>query len=262
MGKGFTTIIIVAVIVVAYALYISSQPAPNTSISSDIKIANWNLQIFGITKSSNPNLMSQYAGEIAKYDIVFIQEIRDSTNTSFSDLCRLLPDYKCDISSRAGRTQSKEQYGLIVKKNITILSFEDLNPDIADRWERPPIKVVFGLNNYSVTVFNIHIDPDNVSYELTQLEYVAKKEQGYVMVIGDLNADCDYYNPVDAPEFKDWAWIVKDTDDSTVGASNCAYDRIIINQNLKRDKYVTYGVDSSITSDLSDHRAIFLELKN
>jgi hypothetical protein len=103
-----------------------------------IKIANWNLQIFGQNKSKNKELMDFYVSVIDDYDIVFIQEIRDSSETSFLELCKRLPEYNSVVSSRAGRTTSKEQYGVLYKKNINVSEFEDYNPDEEDRWGKAP----------------------------------------------------------------------------------------------------------------------------
>jgi hypothetical protein len=75
------------------------KPQPATSF----KIASWNLQVFGESKASRPNLMARYASEIGEYDIIFVQEIRDSSGTAFPKLCSLLPGYDCKISSRAGQ---------------------------------------------------------------------------------------------------------------------------------------------------------------
>src|SRR6056297_464714 len=41
-----------------------------------LSLANWNLQIFGVSKASDQELMNDYASIISDYDIVFIQEIR------------------------------------------------------------------------------------------------------------------------------------------------------------------------------------------
>lgn len=82
----------------------------------NIKIANWNLQAFGKTKSSNQELLQNYASILCNYDIIFVQEIRDKEQKAFPKLCNLLLEYNYIASSRAGRTQSKEQCGVIYKK--------------------------------------------------------------------------------------------------------------------------------------------------
>lgn len=223
-----------------------------------MKIANWNLQIFGQEKSSNPELMQIYTEKINNYDIIFVQEIRDSSGSAFSKLCSQLQNYSCLSSSRAGSSDSKEQYGVIYKKGINVTEFKDFNPD--SRWERPPIKILFDITGYSVSVYNIHTKPENVQEELFNLENVVENF-GNVIVLGDLNADCSYYNNEKQNEFDSWNWIIKDSDDTTTAKSSCAYDRIILNSDAEKE-FKNYGIDKNkITTEVSDHYLVWLEMK-
>lgn len=223
-----------------------------------VKVAAWNLQVFGPSKANNSELMSAYADRIRDYDIVFVQEIRDSTNTSFLTLCYMLADYDCIGSSRAGRTSSKEQYGVIYKKDLPLINYTDYNPDAQDRWERPPFQVTFDFGEYNMTLFVLHAKPADVKDELMNLEKVEiiANASGNVVVLGDLNADCSYYNPVKDNEFDGWNWIIQDTDDTTVSATDCAYDRIILNDGAK-SHYVEHGIDQRVTSNMSDHYIVW-----
>jgi deoxyribonuclease-1-like protein len=224
-----------------------------------VKIASWNLQVFGQAKASNLELMNFYVSIIDDYDIIFIQEIRDKEETAFPELCSMLVNYSCETSSRAGRSSSKEQYGLIYKKGINLTNFYDYNPDEKDRWERPPIRADFKINNYSITIYNIHTKPENVQKELNFLEEVVITT-GNVIVIGDLNADCTYYNNADENEFDSWIWLISDNQDTTSSNSNCAYDRILLNNDAKGE-YKSSGIYSKeITPEISDHYLVWVEL--
>jgi endonuclease/exonuclease/phosphatase family metal-dependent hydrolase len=219
-------------------------------------IANWNLQIFGDKKAENSTLMELYAGTISKYDIIFLQELRDADNNSFKTLCNMLPEYNCLISSRAGRSSSKEQYGVIYLDRFNV-SLIDYNPDVQDRWERPPIKVILTFKNYSVSIYNTHIKPNETTKELKNLETMIMEEKTSsenIIILGDLNADCDY---MPEPVFKDWKWIIKDNDDTTATGSNCAYDRIIMNANAYRE-YYSYGIYKNTSKEASDHYLIWV----
>jgi endonuclease/exonuclease/phosphatase family metal-dependent hydrolase len=234
-----------------------TQTTQNTTFTGDtIKIANWNLQIFG---DSKVDLIDTYANKIKNYDIIFIQEIRDEDGSSFVQLCERLPDYDCKVSSRAGRSSSKEQYGIIYRKNIQVIAFKDYNPDSLDRWERPPIRVLFNVSNFVFSVYNIHIKPDDVQKELSNLQNEIY-EFDNLIILGDLNADCDYYNPVLNTEFDNWFWLIKDSDDTTVSASSCAYDRILVTPPIQ-NQYVSYGIDKEgITKEVSDHYLVWVEI--
>ncbi len=189
-------------------------------------------------------------------DVVIVQEIRDSSETAFPLLCSRLDGYQCNISSRAGRTSSKEQYGVIYKNGITISGWEDFNPDAGDRWERPPLRVDFTANGSTFTLYTIHIKPEAVGEELAYLEDVVNTS-GTVLVIGDLNADCNYYNSVQESDFDSWHWIIGNNEDTTSGASNCAYDRIILND-AAFHAYRQDGIWSDgITPVVSDHYLVW-----
>lgn len=227
-------------------------------VSENIKLANWNLQILGDTKASNSNLMNFYASVIDDYDIIFVQEIRDIDTSAFYDLCNLLEGFECKASSRAGRSSSKEQYGVIYRQGIQIKEFKDFNPDSEDRWERPPVEVTFDIGGYDLIVYNIHTKPDDVSSEMDNLAEIVKT-QGNVAVIGDLNADCDYYDNSEEQEFDNWNWIISDNQDTTSSSTNCAYDRIILNDDANAE-FVSYGIYSDgITKDVSDHYLVWVE---
>ncbi len=235
------------------------NPYCNTTTGS-IKIANWNLQIFGEKKSSNQELMNTYSDLIKNYDIIFVQEIRDSSGQAFPKLCTMLPEYNCKISSPAGRSTSKEQYGIIYKKSIELTEFQDFNPDSQDRWERPPIKTVFLADGKLLTIYNIHAKPEDVKNELDYLQQIIPQTIEPVIILGDLNADCSYYSAEKETEFDSWKWVIKDTDDTTVSASDCAYDRIILDEDAQKF-YKSNGIYKDIIEKQSDHYLVCVELK-
>jgi len=233
---------------------------PQPTTTQNIKIANWNLQIFGNTKASKPDLLDSYALIIDDYDIIFIQEIRNKDQTAFPKLCALLPDYDCSVSSRAGRTSSKEQYGIIYRDGIDLKELVDFNPDSQDRWERPPIEVTFGIDGYEIIVYNIHTKPTDAEQEIDYLEDIVKTN-GNVIVLGDLNADCSYYNNANEPDFENgWHWLIEDNEDTTVSSTDCAYDRIILNDD-GYNKYLSDGIYTQISNEESDHYLVWVELE-
>lgn len=260
MNKKASTLAIL-IRITSFLILISGSYIVYDSFSQDtVKIANWNLQIFGVSKASDIELIKSYTQIIDDYDIIFIQEIRDSSNTAFPELCSMLQNYSCFSSSRAGRSSSKEQYGIIYKNSINLTFFQDFNPDEQDKWERPPIKVNFQINNYKLTIYNIHIKPDDAQQELDYLEELIP-DSNNVILLGDLNADCSYYNAEKETEFDNWNWIIKNEDDTTSTSSNCAYDRIILNSNAY-EEYVSHGIHKQdITTSLSDHYLVWVEMK-
>jgi len=258
----------ILILVAAMLLILGEKKEPEGYRGADVKgapvtVAAWNMQRFGPEKAGNATLLYAYADRIRQYDIVFLQEITDSSNESFPLLCSLLVDYTCVNSSKAGRTSYKEQYGIVYRKNITLLGYKDWNPDPLDRWERPPSELRFGFGQFNMTFFVLHSKPSDMKRELRGIENALVMEDGNIAVIGDLNADCDYYSPASAnsTELDGWYWAVPDSEDTTVSKNtNCAYDRIILNDGAK-SRFVEYGVDRNVTSDMSDHYLIWMRIE-
>ncbi|VVB73315.1 Endonuclease/Exonuclease/phosphatase family protein [uncultured archaeon] len=255
-------------IIAAIALLLpgSDQQRTHTNDSGpsgpEIRVAAWNIQRFGPDKAGNSTLMGEYADRIRQYDIVFLQEITDATNESFPLLCSLLTDYRCINGSKAGRTSYREQYGMVYRKNLSLLAYRDLNPDILDRWERPPLEATFGLGGYNMTFVLLHAKPSDVGKEMRDLETLLMTADGDLAVIGDLNADCDYYKPasVNSTEFDSWFWAIPDSEDTTVSRNtHCAYDRIILNDGAKQ-RFKEYGVDRNVTGGMSDHYLVWMRI--
>lgn len=264
-------IFIVLIIFVVYQSQNADNYVPPVNYEG-VKIANWNLQIFGETKANNPELMNSYVEKIKKYDIVFAQEIRDNSGVAYSSLCNMLANYNCQISSRAGTTSSKEQYLIIYKKDIQLVEFEDFNLlNYSDKFERPPIRAVFQINytqytnltNYTmnyfnITAWNIHIKPDNVINEASELEsLIPYKPQ--TIILGDLNFDCTYFDPENSSLFRGWNWVIKNEDDTTVSSTNCAYDRIFTDNEMFI-RIQNSGIDKDVTGEQSDHYLVWIQI--
>lgn len=242
---------------------ISTVYAPQQN--KTITIASWELYLLDDTNASDDELMQTYASIIDDYDIVFVQGITSSN--AFTKLCSLLPSYNCMASSMSGRNASKEQYGVLYRKaNVSVIGWKDYNPDVFDRWEHPPLEVLFSISEYLFKVYNIHTNQLDVQKELNYLESIVS-ESGNMIILGDLNADCSYYNPSAEKEFDDWNWIITDTRDTLVSqTTDCAYDRIILNGEAYSE-FAPYemlggGVYTlGITETLSSHYLVWAETR-
>ncbi len=263
-------LIVLLIILLTYAIIkINEKQAREKPIAdfipdsnNTLTIMNWNIQVFGKTKWNNTGIREEILSIVPRADIIFIQEIRDKSGEVFQELCNQLnQSYNCNISSRAGRSSSKEQYGIIYKKEISIVSFHDYNPDQLDRWERPPIEITFNISNYIFKAVNIHTKPEDTLNELKHLEtiYLSSSWQGNWLWLGDFNADCSYYNPASKSAFINNYWVIKDSDDTTVSKTNCAYDRIIMNDDMKKE-YLKYGIYTNIKQNTSDHYPVWIEI--
>lgn len=87
------------------------NPLGNHSSDETLRVGAFNIQIFGTSKASKPEVMDVLAKIIRTYDIVAIQEIRDASQTSLPTLVDLVTtdgsQYDYVVSERLGRTITK-----------------------------------------------------------------------------------------------------------------------------------------------------------
>lgn len=254
-------IALVIILVVTYNYYNFIYEQQKYSPTQVIDVASWNLQVFGDTKANDTGRIKAMASIIDDHDIVFVQEIRDKDGTAFQELCKEVHTHVCVISSRAGRTSSKEQYGILYRSKYPLINLTDYNPDPLDRWERPPIRADFEYKNYSFSVYVLHSKPNDTTSEMKYLEYLVLSENrsNNVLVLGDLNADCYYYDE-SKRHFSDWFWAIDNQADTTTSNSFCAYDRIIMNKNAS-DEFVKSAIDHRANSSLSDHYPVSILMR-
>ncbi len=230
--------------------------------SNGLLIAAWNLQIFGKSKAEKEWLMEYYAEKMSSYDIIVVQEIRDKSGTAFEELCEKLSEYECIVSERTGTSNVKEQYGVIYRgvenDGVEFVGQKDWS-EKQDLFERPPFEATFRKGDWTFTLITIHTRPDSVPGEMKELEKLLEgREDEEIIILGDLNADCDYYNNSKEDDFEPptWIWVVPDTEDTTVAKTDCAYDRIIYSEPVS-DNFVEYGVMRDVNSDESDHYLVW-----
>jgi len=238
--------------------------------NKSIMVGAFNVQIFGVTKARNEFVMGALGNIIDDYDILAFQEIRDESQTSFEKLMlEELPEYNYKLSPRLGRTSSKEQYAFIYRTGI-IVEDEMVYDDYNDVFEREPYMAKFTVGTYDFVLIVIHIKPTDAQEEIRHLQEVIDFTRGYykdndVFIIGDLNADCSYYEP--GTYLTQYEWLIKDDADTTTSLSHCAYDRII--SISKNNLVVDSGVDrfdldeakdEELVKAISDHYPIYMEL--
>ncbi|XP_028417651.1 deoxyribonuclease-1-like [Dendronephthya gigantea] len=259
---------------------------------SGVKVAAFNVQVFGQTKISKNNVTDILVKIISSYDIILIQEIRDKKDA----MERLLKSvnirianssnqYEMIISGRLGRSASKEQYAFLYRKNVATVKRNYTYNDKNDDFEREPFVVYFNVPSAAVTdmVFiALHTKPDDAVNEIDKLvdvyeDAVKKWNIGDVVIMGDLNAACDYVGDSDwanirlATDKRFW-WLIDDCEDTSVQGSRCAYDRFVATGNnlLKSivaespglfNFKVAYNLNMQEAADVSDHFPIEFELK-
>merc|ERR1712168_27109 len=211
---------------------------------NSLNLATFNIQIFGKSKMSKPDVVKDLVQILTQYDIVVIQEIRDASQVSFPQLIEQLngasiDEYQGLMGPRVGRTSSTEQYGFIYKTKIANVVSTYQYPDLLDDFERPPYVVTFQLNSGpTFGMINIHTKPSDAVNEISHLVdvYDAWEAQSTfgndAIILGDFNADCNYvcktcWDEIDLWTDDRFTWLVGNNADTTTGSTDCAYDRVV-----------------------------------
>ena len=270
----------------------ANQPGVNASVglanNSKIRIASFNIQVFGESKRSKPQVMEILSKSARNFDIMLVQELRDSTETTLPFYLEQInslpgPDYLAVSSPRLGRTSSKENYAYVYNpEKLTLLAnytFADppgnSSPDI---FQREPFIARFKSNNgsFDFVLIGIHTDPDEAVQEIDDLALTVGDARARFpgeddfIILGDLNADCDYFDADEPVSIKNssFIWIIPDTADTTTRSTDCAYDRIILSESANESYAgewgvfrfdLEYGLNQSLTLEVSDHYPVWAD---
>jgi len=187
----------------------SPQPgaSPETEDGDTIRIASFNIQVFGESKLRKSKVMHVLAAIVRRFDVVAIQEIRAKKQDVLPRFISLInaegAEYDFVIGPRLGRSVSKEQYAFVYNTRRIEADRNGLytvdDPD--DLLHREPLVVGFRVRGPPVeealtfSLINIHTDPDETDQELDALDdvYRAVRNDGSgeddVILLGDLNVD-------------------------------------------------------------------------
>lgn len=250
------------------------------STGDTIRVGAFNIQVFGVSKADKPEVMAVLADIIRTYDVIAIQEIRDSSQTALPELVDLVnsdgSEYDYVVSERLGRTTSKEQYAYVYNTHTIAINgaYVYPEPNGTDPFHREPyIASIEALQgNYDANLIVIHTDPDEATEEINGLDdvlsYVQSQnpDEGDFIIMGDLNADGSYFDEDGTSDLDAYDWIIDDSQDTTTKSTDYTYDRIILtdDSDLTGESGVfrydlAYGLDEELTTDVSDHYPVYAE---
>ncbi|MBD3173432.1 endonuclease [Candidatus Bathyarchaeota archaeon] len=295
--KKRTVLEVIAILVLASFFYVyntglvdlsndgDERDTPLTPVEGEsIRVAAFNIQIFGRSKRDEPLVMDILADTVREFDIVLIQEIRDSSETTapiFLEEINLRegPEYDFIRSPRVGRTSSKEAYAYFYNTETVehIPGSDFLYNDTGDVFEREPYVASFRSGEFDFTLVGIHTKPDDAYYEIGNLTIVYDYVQGFgdeqdIILLGDFNADGSYFdedslsNPLRAAEYY---WVIEN-DFDTMTKTDWTYDRIILTNYTYNSEYILsssdvyyfdtiYGLNQTFTESVSDHYPVYAE---
>jgi endonuclease/exonuclease/phosphatase family metal-dependent hydrolase len=283
IGAGLIIIIIASV---AYA-YISSEQDQVVEAKT-AKIAAFNIQVFGKTKSQKEDVMAVLTKIVREFDVVLIQEIRDAdeqTIPSFVDEINQMegPKYNFVMSPRLGRTTSKEAYAYVYNtETVQFIQGSDyVYDDVNDVFEREPYVASFKVGSFDFVLVGIHVKPDDAFNEIGNLTFVvssiqmSKPNEKDVIVMGDFNADGAYFDEDDTSNlFKasQYNWLITNDMDTMV-KTDYTYDRIVVLDTTLNREYEAgtaqvfyfdqvYGLNNqTFVGEISDHYPVFARYK-
>jgi len=263
----------------------NAEPDGNVSSTDRIRVAAFNVQIFGRTKRDKPEIMAALVNITRVFDVVLIQEIRDSSETTAPIFLEMIneaegPEYAFVSSPRLGRTSSKEAYAYFYNtETVQFINGSDhVFNDEYDVFEREPYLASFRSGNFDFTLVGIHTKPDDATHEIGNLTVVVQTtldqtpDEEDIIVMGDFNADGSYFDededlhPLRAPEYH---WTVTNAQD-TMTKTDWTYDRIVMTgatygQEYVNDSTAVYyfdeilGITAELTWNVSDHYPVYAE---
>lgn len=274
------------------------KPLPEPG-GETIRIATWNIENFGKTKASDPSRMSMIADTLSQYDLIAIQEVSNIREQSDPGCPRnegsCPGDPACDLIRNALDTHLNQELGLNYSfafspqakderylfvydpKKVALLDSMlmvdptesgatcSLNQESPGLMMRQPFLGVFRAGDFDFTLLTAHTSPGINVQELEGLEYFYRQalERGEpdVIILGDLNADCSYLDEKDKIQLRgpQYNWPVHDAADTTVGKSDCAYDRFVFTHPTKEDFAGSWGVDKTVPENVSDHYPVWMD---
>lgn len=254
-------------------------PEPRVAIaaqSTTFRLATFNIQVFGKTKASKPEVMRQLAAIVREYDLIAVQEFKDKTEQVperfLAEVNGTGSDYGLELSPRTGRqpddVRSQEQYGYFYRADrFEVIDASTLYDDSAnDHFQREPFLTRFRLKEagHSFVLINIHTRPEAAVEEITALAAVFEwarsryPEEDDFIALGDFNAGCGYASEQELDGLpihgEAYDWIVPHSADTNLADSRCPYDRIVVASPMGHAYVQDWGVDRAFSDRaISDH---------
>ncbi|MBW3600667.1 MAG: endonuclease/exonuclease/phosphatase family protein [Planctomycetes bacterium] len=255
-------------------------PAAGERRGDTLRIATFNIQVFGQSKLDKPEVMEILADTVRRFDVVAIQEIRSAEQDVLPRFVAMINGdgsrYDFVIGPRLGRTSSKEQYAFVFDTARVAVDPQSMYTmaDPQDLLHREPLAARFSVvgpppgEAFTFTLLNIHTDPDETDQELDALDdaFRIAQSQGEddVILLGDLNVDEQHLGELGQLPAIDW--VVTGQPTNTRG--NKSYDNIVFDSRYTVeytgaagvfDLQSEYGLSLDQALDVSDHLPVWAE---
>lgn len=261
---------------------ITPEPAQPSEFGETIRIATFNIQVFGISKLNNQQVTDTLAEIVRRFDLVAVQEIRSSDDDLIKRFVQRINEggagYDYVIGPRLGRTTSKEQYAFIFDtKRIAVdrrSVYTVADPD--DFLHREPLVARFRAicppdrRPFTFNLVNIHTDPDETGTELNALDEVFQAVQNNasreddVIMLGDFNVNDKKLGELG--KLPNMSWVV--SDEKTNTRQTQSYDNILFNRRATSEftgnwgilnLMAEFGLSQEQALKISDHMPVWAE---
>ncbi len=274
------------VVVLSYVALTLQEPVEEET--DTIKIAAFNIQVFGRSKRQKEDVMDVLTNIVREFDLILIQEIRDSSEETIPVFLQKINDlegmkYNYVRSERLGRSTSKEAYAYLYNTETIEFIYESdfVYNDVYDVFEREPYIASFVSGNFDFTIIGIHIKPDDAYWEMGNLTNVVNfvlsenPNERDAIIMGDFNADGTYFDETDLTnplKYSDFYWVITN-DMDTMTKTDYSYDRIVLLNATYDHEYVEdsasvfkfdieYDImNQTLVWEVSDHYPIYVEFK-
>ena len=264
-----------------------TMPAPAESqtvhrAGETIRIASFNIQVFGEEKALNKDAMEVLARIVRNFDVIAIQEIRCKHQDLMPEFVQKInatgKNYDYAIGPRLGDTSVKEQYAFVFdSESVEINRSQIYTMEDPENWmHREPLVAQFRVRGpakseaFTFTLVNVHIDPDVVVKEINVLDnvYRAVRDDGLneddVILLGDFNVDDKHFGEL--ADIPGMVCVINGQPTNTV--LKAQYDNLVFNEmattefagrqgvfNFTKE----YGLSLEQALEVSDHLPVWAE---
>lgn len=236
-----------------------SGAAAYHGLSDRIRIASFNIEIFGTTKAGRANVLWTLAHIATRYDIIAIQEVGSNGNPSDSTATTTMNTYIAAVNGIAGSGAYSyvrgHQYAFVYRNATISLKASGLYSG-TKTFSYTPLRANFAVksNSFDFAMLTIHTSPSLAKTEIPALTTAMSETRTFyneqdVICCGDFNADGSYYSAGtsggDLAGFASstYVTVIKNGTDTTVSTGNSyTYDRMQLYTASSQDYTGTKGV--------------------
>jgi deoxyribonuclease-1-like protein len=261
---------------------LGGKPTQPTTGRNSIRIASFNIQVFGEDKMSQPDVVNVLANVVRNFDIVAIQEVRSVTQDILPNFIQAINAagrrYDYVIGPRLGRSNSKEQYAYVFDTDTVEVDRRSIytvsDPD--DLMHREPLVAWFRCKGvdpraaFTFSLVNVHLDPDEAAAEVDVLDdvFLAVRDDGRreddVILLGDLNVNDQHLGHL--AHLANVSWVISNMPTNT--RRNAQYDNILFDHAATAeftgrgsvfDYMREYNLSQEQALKVSDHLVVWAE---